>query len=124
MYKRQDLAKRANDIFWPKLNRGGAAGVKPGGTAGNKLDTAGRNTERRKKSKSVSLDIEGIDSGGRQRPMPCLLYTSEPFASLIRERQIPGVGANAQNLRIDKLDRALFAGLRRYACLLYTSFLE
>ena len=39
----------------------------------------------------------------------------EPFASLIRERQIPGVGANAQNLRIDKLDRALFAGLRRYA---------
>src|SRR5208283_359069 len=78
---RMDLAKRANDIFWPKLNRGGAAGVKPGGTAGDKLDTAGRNTERRKKSKSVSLDIEGIDSGGCQRPMPpgpCFLRQPSP----------------------------------------------
>ena len=38
----------------------------------------------------------------------------EPLASLIRERQIPGVGAHPQYVRIDKFDRTLFSGLRRY----------
>ncbi len=31
-------------------------------------------------------------------------FVFESFAGLIRERQIPGVGANPQNLRIDKFD--------------------
>ena len=41
-------------------------------------------------------------------------FVLEPLASLIRERQIPGVGADPQYLRIDKFDRTLFAGLRQY----------
>src|SRR5205807_1434991 len=67
---RMDLAKSANDIFLPQLEGGRAARVKPCRPAGNELQTAGRYAERRKKSESVGLGIEEIDSGGRHRPMP------------------------------------------------------
>ena len=40
-------------------------------------------------------------------------FVLEPLAGLIRERQIPGVGTDPQDLRIDKFNRTLFSGLRR-----------
>src|SRR5450631_388782 len=66
---RMDLAKRANDIFWPKLDRRGAAGMKPRWSAGNDLHGARRHAKRRKKRERVRLGVERIDPGGRHRPM-------------------------------------------------------